>query len=405
MGDRPPAYRQPMHVRDGLKTQASIVDRYLHLVQTGTMERDPAQVEVAEALDRLMDEISTSRLAAKSSALGWLFASKRQSREAPKGLYIVGGVGRGKTMLMDMFFAALPVRRKRRVHFNDFMADVQDRIQRHRQARKEGTVREDDPIPPVAKSIAEEAWVLCFDEFSVTDIADAMILSRLFQALFAEGVVLVATSNVRPQDLYRDGLNRQLFLPFIGLLTSRAEVMTLDARKDYRLDRLNRMPVYLTPDDGAAAASIDKAWAAMTAGTAAAPAELEVKGRRIVVPLAAGRLGRFGFSDLCENPLGARDYLAIASAFDTLFVEHVPVMNDDMRNETKRFILLIDTLYDRRLRLVMSAAAKPDELHVGKRGTEAFEFARTASRLTEMQSRDWLDAWSERHPADEVAQG
>ncbi len=386
-----------MHVRDGLKTQASIVDRYLHLVQAGTMERDPAQVEVAEALDRLMSEIATSRLAAKSSALGWLFASKRPSREAPKGLYIVGGVGRGKTMLMDMFFATLPVRRKRRVHFNDFMADVQDRIQKHRQARKDGTVREDDPIPPVAKSIAGEAWVLCFDEFSVTDIADAMILSRLFQALFAEGVVLVATSNVRPEDLYRDGLNRQLFLPFIGLLTSRAKVLTLDARKDYRLDRLNRMPVYLTPDDGAAAAAIGEAWTAMTAGLSAAPGEVEVKGRRIVVPLAAGRHARFSFRDLCENPLGARDYLAIASAFDTLFVEHVPVMNDEMRNETKRFILLVDTLYDRKLRLVMSAAARPEALHVGKRGTEAFEFARTASRLTEMQGRDWLDAWSARH--------
>src|SRR3982751_1469561 len=228
-----------MHLRDGLQTHATVRQRYDHLVETGAIERDPAQERIAAALDWLTSEISAKRLAHKSSALGWLFARKRETREAVRGLYIHGGVGRGKTMLMDMFFELLPVRRKRRVHFNDFMADVQDRIQKHRQARKDGTVKEDDPIPPVAKALAEEAWVLCFDEFSVTDIADAMILSRLFAALFAAGVVLVATSNVAPDDLYRDGLNRPLFEPFIRTLREYTEIFALDNGKDYRLEQLD----------------------------------------------------------------------------------------------------------------------------------------------------------------------
>ncbi|TIL69498.1 MAG: cell division protein ZapE, partial [Mesorhizobium sp.] len=208
-----------------------------------------------------------------------------------------------------------------------FMADVQDRIQKHRQARKEGTVREDDPIAPVARALAEEAWVLCFDEFSVTDIADAMILSRLFSALFANGVVLVATSNVAPQDLYGDGLNRKLFLPFIGILERHAQVIALDADKDYR------------------------------------------------------------------------DFLAIAGRFSTVFIDHVPVLGEGMRNEAKRFILLIDTLYDHHVRLVVSAAAPPAELYTAKRGNEVFEFERTASRLIEMQSHEWLEDWVERQKA------
>lgn len=385
-----------MHLRDGIQTHATVRQRYDHLVESGVVERDPAQERIVAALDRLTEEISAKRLAHKSSALGWLFAAKRQPREPVKGLYIHGGVGRGKTMLMDIFFELLPVRRKRRVHFNDFMADVQDRIQRHRQARKEGTVKEDDPIPPVARALADEAWVLCFDEFSVTDIADAMILSRLFSALFANGVVLVATSNVAPENLYRDGLNRQLFLPFISLLERNAHVMTLDAEKDYRQEKLNRQPVYVTPDDAAAERSLDDAWQAMTQGQPAGEVALTLKGRQLVVPRAAGDAARFSFADLCEKPLGARDYLAIAGRFSTVFIDHVPVLGEGKRNEAKRFILLIDTLYDHHMRLVMSAAAPPERLYTAKRGTEVFEFERTASRLVEMQSRDWLDDWAER---------
>ncbi|BCM22448.1 cell division protein ZapE [Mesorhizobium sp. J8] len=393
-----------MHLRDGIQTHATVRQRYDHLVESGAVERDPAQERIVAALDRLIDEISAKRLAHKSSALGWLFAAKRQPREPVKGLYIHGAVGRGKTMLMDMFFELLPVRRKRRVHFNDFMADVQDRIQKHRQARKEGTVKEDDPIPPVARALADQAWVLCFDEFSVTDIADAMILSRLFSALFANGVVLVATSNVAPENLYRDGLNRQLFLPFISLLERNAHVMTLDADKDYRQEKLNRQPVYVTPDDALADRALDEAWKAMTHGQPTGEVTLTLKGRQLVVPRAAGDAARFSFADLCEKPLGARDYLAIAGRFSTIFIDHVPVLGEGKRNEAKRFILLIDTLYDHHMRLVMSAAAPPEGLYTAKRGTEVFEFERTASRLVEMQSRDWLDGWAERRQAAPVAE-
>ncbi|MEW6630119.1 MAG: cell division protein ZapE [Pseudomonadota bacterium] len=393
-----------MHLRDGLQTHATVRQRYDHLVSAGMVERDSAQERIAAALDRLTDEISAKRLAKKSSALGWLFARKHQPSEAVKGLYIYGGVGRGKTMLMDMFFELLPVRRKRRVHFNDFMADVQDRIQKHRQARKEGTVKEDDPIPPVARALAEQAWVLCFDEFSVTDIADAMILSRLFSALFANGVVLVATSNVAPQDLYRDGLNRQLFLPFISLLERNADVMTLDTEKDYRQEKLNRLPVYVTPANEAADRALDDAWKAMTHGRPVAEVTLTLKGRHLVVPRAAGDAARFSFADLCEKPLGARDYLAIAGHFSTVFIDHVPVLGEGKRNEAKRFILLIDTLYDHHMRLVMSAAAEPSGLYTARRGTEVFEFERTASRLIEMQSRDWLEGWAERRDVSQPAE-
>ena len=393
-----------MHLRDGLQTHATVRQRYDHLVETGAIERDLAQEHIAAALDRLTEEISVKRLAHKSSALGWLFARKRETREVVKGLYIHGGVGRGKTMLMDMFFELLPVRRKRRVHFNDFMADVQDRIQKHRQARKNGDVKEDDPIPPVARALAEQAWVLCFDEFSVTDIADAMILSRLFSALFANGVVLVATSNVAPQDLYRDGLNRQLFLPFIGILERQTHVLSLDADKDYRLEKLARTPVYVTPDDAAAERTLDDAWEAMTHGAPTVETTLTVKGRHVVVPRAAGAAARFSFADLCEKPLGARDFLAIANRFSTIFIDHVPVLGEGRRNEAKRFILLIDTLYDHHVRLVVSAAAQPQLLYTAKRGVEVFEFERTASRLIEMQSRDWLEDWAERHKAKATAE-
>ncbi len=393
-----------MHLRDGLQTHATVRQRYDHLVTTGAIERDPAQERIVVALDRLTEEISVKRLAHKSSALGWLFARKRETREIVKGLYIHGGVGRGKTMLMDMFFELLPVRRKRRVHFNDFMADVQDRIQKHRQARKDGTVKEDDPIPPVARQLAEQAWVLCFDEFSVTDIADAMILSRLFSGLFANGVVLVATSNVAPENLYRDGLNRQLFLPFVSILERHAQVLTLDADKDYRLEKLARTPVYVTPADAEADRALDEAWKAMTRGAPTAATSLALKGRQVLVPAAAGNAARFSFADLCEKPLGARDFLAIAGRFSTVFIDHVPVLGEGKRNEAKRFILLIDTLYDHHTRLVVSAEAAVQHLYTAKRGNEVFEFERTASRLIEMQSRDWLEDWAERQKAVEAKQ-
>ena len=272
------------------------------------------------------------------------------------------------------------------------MADVHDRVHRHRQAFKKGETKESDPLPPVARALAAEAWVLCFDEFAVPDIADAMILSRLFSALFAEGVVLVATSNVAPEDLYRDGLNRGLFEPFIGILRGHARIINLDSDTDYRMRRLARLPVYATPLGPQAEREMDEAWEAATEGKSVAPLEISAKGRSVHVPRAAGGAARFDFADLCQKPLAARDYLAIAERFDTVFIDNIPVMAQAQRNEAKRFILLIDTLYDKRKRLVASAAAAPDKLYAGRTGAEAFEFARTASRLVEMQSREWFEA-------------
>ncbi|MET0170539.1 MAG: cell division protein ZapE [Aliihoeflea sp.] len=377
---------------EGLPTFRSVRDAYLERVANGDLTRDERQIELATLFDRLIGDLKTKRVARKSSALGWLFGKKRESQTPMRGLYLYGGVGRGKTMLMDLFFELAPVRRKRRAHFNDFMADVHDRIGRHREALKRGDTKEADPIPVVATALADEAWVLCFDEFTVTDIADAMILSRLFTALFERGVVLVATSNVAPDDLYRDGLNRGLFLPFIDVLKAHADIVPLDGKTDYRLEKLGRMPVYITPSDKAGRDLMDEAWAVASAGHTAAARTISVKGREVPVPLAAGRAARFDFADLCARPLGARDYLAITAEFDTILIDGVPVMDLDRRNEAKRFILLVDTLYDRHVRLVVSAEAPPQDLYTAPSGTERFEFDRTVSRLIEMQSADWAES-------------
>ncbi|WP_309085078.1 cell division protein ZapE [Chelativorans sp.] len=379
-----------MSLRD-VATHPSVARRYAHMAESGAVTRDAEQEKVVAALDGLIARIAEHRLARKSSALGWLFAKGRKAKEPVRGLYIHGGVGRGKTMLMDLFFELVPVRGKRRAHFNGFMADVHDRIARHREALKNGETRETDPIPPVAAALAKEAWVLCFDEFSVTDIADAMILSRLFSALFSEGVVLVATSNVAPDDLYRDGLNRGLFLPFIDILKRHAAIMRLDSGTDYRLEKLARLPVYVTPLGAAADRMMDEAWETAIGGRKSGEEKLTIKGRSLVVPRAAGRAARITFADICEKPLGARDYLAIAQRFDTIFIDHVPAMDISRRNEAKRFILLVDTLYDRSKRLFLSAETEPAALYTAASGTEKFEFARTASRLVEMQSREWAE--------------
>ncbi|MBA8899870.1 cell division protein ZapE [Phyllobacterium sp. P30BS-XVII] len=375
---------------DNLKVFPSVRERYDSLVQAGDIDADPAQQLLASRFDRLIRELATKRLATKSSALGWLFSRRSPRHEVIKGLYIFGEVGRGKTMLMDMFHQLVPAKRKRRAHFLDFMADVHERINAHRKAHKNGDTKQDDPIPPVADALAEQAWVLCFDEFTVTDIADAMILSRLFKALFERGVVLVATSNVEPDNLYRDGLNRQLFLPFIDLLKTNVDVINLDARTDYRLEKLNRMPVYLSPLSEDTTRKMDGAWHAATDGATVAEDSFKVKGRTVIVPQAARHVARFTFADLCSKPLGALDYAAIISRYQTIFIDDVPILDYSRRNEAKRFIILIDILYDHHVHVVISAAASPDKLYEANRGTEAFEFDRTASRLFEMQSADYL---------------
>ncbi|PYE88964.1 cell division protein ZapE [Phyllobacterium leguminum] len=373
-----------------LKAFPSVRERYDAMAAAGEVDPDSAQLALADRFDRLIEELGQKRLSKKGSALGWLFGRKAENREPVKGLYIYGEVGRGKTMLMDMFFALVPVNRKRRAHFNDFMADVHERIHAHRQAFKRGETKQEDPIPPVADALAEAAWVLCFDEFTVTDITDAMILSRLFSALFERGVVLVATSNVQPDNLYRDGLNRQLFLPFIALLKRHVDVVNLDSRTDYRLEKLNRQPVYVTPLGGDARRLMDAAWEIAKGGTEEHSDVLTVKGHDVLVPRAAGNAARFTFGDLCSKPLGASDYMAVIRRYHTIFIDDVPVLDYARRNEAKRFILLIDTLYDHHARLVISAEATPEKLYEATSGTEAFEFDRTASRLFEMQSEEYL---------------
>ncbi|MBO6891773.1 MAG: AFG1 family ATPase [Roseibium sp.] len=365
--------------------------RYDGLIASGEISEDPVQREVVRKLDLLNTRLSETRLASKKSSLGWLFANKKNQLWASvQGLYIWGGVGRGKTMLMDLFYEATVIRRKKRVHFHEFMQDVHERIHQHRQAHKRGEVKGDDPIPPVAAQIADETRLLLFDEFTVTDIADAMILGRLFTRLFELGVIVVATSNVEPVNLYPDGLNRQLFLPFISLLTSKVDILHLDSPTDYRLEKLAGAPVYVTPLGAEADEEMDRLWTKLTHGMKPHAEELENKGRRIPVPQAAAGAARFTFDDLCMQPLGASDYLRIAHAYGTVFLDHVPIMSKARRNEAKRFINLIDTLYDNGIKLVLSAESEPQNLYAAEGGTEAFEFDRTVSRLIEMRSEEYL---------------
>ena len=369
---------------------ASITSRYAALVEAGAIERDPAQIAVVKRLSVLAETLAARRLGRKSSALGWLLGGRQASVDAPKGLYIWGSVGRGKTMLMDMFYDAVTVPKRRRVHFHEFLADVHARIHAYRQRVKAGEVKEPDPIGPVAAELADEAVLLCFDEFTVTDIADAMILGRLFTALFAAGVVVVATSNVEPSRLYEGGLNRALFLPFIDLLTTKVEVVKLDARTDFRLEKLGGAPVYHVPADAAARTALDTAFRRISGVATGQPVTLQVKGHELRIPQAAGGVARAGFADLCSQAYGASDFIALAQRFHTLVLDDIPVLADEQRNETKRFIILIDTLYEHHVKLVASAQAEPPELYTARSGREAFEFDRTVSRLIEMRSDDYL---------------
>jgi cell division protein ZapE len=369
--------------------QNPLLERYFELARRGELERDAAQEAVLGKLAELSAALASYRPARKAGALGWLLAAKDRA-VALRGLYLWGSVGRGKTMLMDLFHEETRISRKRRVHFHAFMADVHARIFSFRQQLKKGLVKGDDPIAPIARAIADESWLICFDEFNVTDIADAMILGRLFDALFQRGVVIVATSNVAPKYLYENGLNRALFLPFIDLIEARMAVVRLDARTDFRLEKLSGASVYHVPADAKAEAALTRAFTRLTGAETARGHEVFVLGRKIRVPQAKGGVARFRFSDLCEEPLGALDYLAIAENFHTIVLDGIPVIAADQRNEAKRFIMLIDTLYDQHVKLIASAAAEPTELYLGRGNRETFEFARTASRLIEMRSIGYL---------------
>lgn len=362
---------------------------YRALLRDGTLRPDPAQELAAEKLQALYVRL---RGYEPPSPRGW---RKRLGLEKPvtppQSLYLFGGVGRGKTMMMDLFFDQAPVEAKRRTHFHSFMVDVHARIHEWRQDdQNKGARNGADPIPPLAEAIASESWLLCFDEFEVLDIADAMILARLFTTLLELGVVVVTTSNRPPRDLYLDGLQRDRFEPFIDLVEEVFDILHLDGEVDYRLDGLRDAKVYFTPLDDQAAKDLDAAYQRLAGGASPIPETLMVQGREVHVPAANRGIARFDFTDLCEQPLGAADYLVIAQHYHTVILSGVPAMTPEQRNEARRFALLVDVFYDHMVKLIMSAAAPPDELYTA--GTGTFEFQRTASRLIEMQSGDYLSS-------------
>ena len=366
----------------------SFLAHYEALVSSGAIESDAAQREVAEAFSELEQRLSHYKPARKQGLFGRLFADKNEA--PPRGLYVHGEVGRGKTMLMDLFFQDSPVEHKRRAHFHEFMTEVHERIYGFRQSIARGEIADEDVIALTAAAIFDQAWLLCFDEFHVTDIADAMILGRLFARLFDLGTVVVATSNVAPDDLYKGGLNRALFLPFIAQISEHMSVLRLDARTDFRLEKLAGVKMWLVPADAAASSALDKAWASMTGNAPCKARDIPIKGRVLHVPCSAHGVARFSFADICDQPLAASDYLRLARDYHTIIIDRIPVMDIGERNAAKRFITLIDTLYDNAVKLMASAAADPMSLYLASEGVEANEFKRTSSRLIEMGSESYL---------------
>ena len=363
-------------------------EHYRALVASGAIESDSAQARAVDAFTALEAKLAGYRPARSGGLLKRLFSDSDVA--PPRGLYIHGDVGRGKTMLMDLFFHGSPVTHKRRAHFHEFMADVHERIYAFRQKIANHEIADTDPVMLTAASIFDETWLLCFDEFHVTDIADAMILGRLFTRLFELGTVVIATSNVAPDDLYKGGLNRALFLPFISQLEQRMDVLRLDARTDFRLEKLAGIKMWLVPADTKAETALDKAWAKLTPGTSDTPRDISIKGHVLHVPHSAHGVARFSFADLCEKPLGASDYLRIARDYHTVIIDRIPAMRYEQRNYAKRFIALIDTFYDNAVKLMASADVDPLSLYSATEGFEVNEFKRTASRLIEMGSESYL---------------
>jgi cell division protein ZapE len=375
------------HPGADIPAQRGPLPAFRAMVAAGELAPDLSQQFVAERLQRLWGRLrgyDPPPRAANSVSLFSRLLRREQTPDQPNGLYIVGEVGRGKSMLMDLFFAAADVRRKQRIHFHRFMQNVHSRFHAFRRANPDT----DDPIPPLADTIAAEAALLCFDEFQVNDIADAMILERLFRALFAAGTVIVATSNRPPQLLYEHGLQRERFLPFIALLQERLDRLELDSGRDYRLSRMLGKRVYHWPLGPMAQQALATAFADMTDGAPAASEELSVLGRTLAVPRAGRGVAWFSFDELCNRPLAAADYLALAERYAALIVEGIPRLPPGRRNEAQRFHILVDALYEARALLVASAEVPPDEIYAA--GDGAFEFQRTVSRLFEMQSEDYL---------------
>lgn len=361
--------------------QNSLKSAYSKLVKKGTIKEDKQQLEVIKTFQSTADAIGEYR-----SGKGAGFALKKlfgKTEPAPDGIYIWGGVGRGKSMLMDLFYENLKVKRKKRVHFHAFMLDVHQRVYEWRE-KNDG-----DPVPDVAGAIAKEAWVLCFDELQVTDIGDAMILGRLFEQLFEYGVVVICTSNRPPDDLYKDGLQRDRFIPFIDVFKEKLKVLELDSKKDYRLEHFKGLQsVYLKEKGKKAEKFLKDTFTELTNGAKLEKREIKTFGRKITLKKTHGDVAWCDFTELCEEALGAADYGQIASEFNTLLLGNIPVLSKEKRNEAKRFVTLIDELYEHKVKLICTAEAEPKKLY--KKGDGSFEFERTASRLIEMQSDKYL---------------
>ena len=359
---------------------------YRELRREGALKSDTMQELAVEKFQSLHNGLKGYEPASGLKSWKARLGLSRRMADPPMGLYVYGGVGRGKSMLMDLFFDKALVEHKRRVHFHEFMIEVQEEL--HTWRKQEKSRREDDPIVPIADKLARDAWLLCFDEFHVVDIADAMILGRLFEALFARGVVVVATSNFAPDVLYKDGLNRELFMPFISLIKQKLDVLHLDSPTDYRHERLMAMDVYISPLGPESTAALETDFAELTEGAICQPDTIEVKGRVLHVSRACRGVAWFTFGELCEKPLGAGDYIAVAERYHTIVLDGVPKLDEARRNEAKRLMLLIDELYEHKVNLVMAAETAPHQLYT--EGRHAFEFERAVSRLMEMQSPEYL---------------
>lgn len=369
--------------------QPGVIPEYRARIAAGLIVSDPAQASAAERLQALWAKLRGYDPPLKAPPNGWMARLLRRKpveevQDRPMGLYLVGDVGRGKSMLMDLFFAAAEVPRKKRIHFHEFMQETHRRFH----ALKRDNPDIDDPIPPLADEIAAEAALLCFDEFQVHDIVDAMILGRLFEALFARAVVVVATSNTLPDDLYKGKPGRDAFLPFIALLKNNLDVLVLDSQRDYRRDRLHGLKAWYVPADQRADAALDEVFATLAGDVPPRTEHLVVAGRNLTVPLSTEDAARFDFQALCGQPLGPGDYLAIATHYKTVLIDGIPRLSPDNFDEARRFVTLVDALYEHRVKLYASAAALPDELYRSGEGASIFE--RTASRLEEMQSDTYL---------------